>query len=301
MNVDTSTGVLSDVESFAATIRKHQQDALIVVDGVCALAGEECRMKAWDLDVVLTGSQKCIGVPAGLSLTVIRPRALRAFESCTSTMKYYVDWKNWLPIMKNYEARQPSYFATPSVNHLFALNKAFDTLLDNGGMESRFREHRLVADAVKDAVKALGCTLVTSEGCGAHTLTCVRYPAGVGAADFLPKVVKRGVSLAGGLHKKIKTEYFRIGHMGPSTRRVEHIAKTINAIEGALVECGHTVANKGKAQEIISKLKGQIKSQCTSMGSLCVKCPVPLKCQVWTIGTIVAAFVVGVVVARVKK
>lgn len=301
-HVDTSTGVLAHVKDFAATIRKHQPHALVVVDGVCATGGEETRMKQWDLDVVLTGSQKCIAVPAGLGLLVIRPRALQAFEQCTSTTKYYVDWRNWLPIMKNYEARQPSYFATPSVNHLFALNKGLDILLDNGGMEQRFVEHRLVADAIKKAMTALGCKFVPDSHSGAHTLTCVRYPAGVGAADFLPKVVKRGVSLAGGLHKKIKTEYFRIGHMGPSTRRLDHIIKTVQAIEDAFIECGHKVPEKGKAVKIIKELKSKIPVKPSCSYTMAYHgCPVPPKCQLWAIGTVVSAFAAGFLLAQLKK
>ncbi|DBA04089.1 TPA: hypothetical protein N0F65_009436 [Lagenidium giganteum] len=301
-HVDTSSGVLAHVKDFATTIRRHQPDAIIVVDGVCALGGEECRMKQWDLDVVLTGSQKCIAVPAGLSLMVVRPRALQAFENNTSTTKYYVDWRNWLPIMKSYEARTPSYFATPSVNHLFALNKAFDILLDDGGMEKRFLEHRLIGQAVKDAVKALGCSLVTDADSGANTLTCVRFPAGVTGPNFLPKVYQRGVSLAGGLHKKIKTEYFRIGHMGPSTRRLDHVIKTIQAIEDALIECGHTVPTKGKAVQIIKALKDKIPVKpCCSYTMAYHGCPVPPRCQVWTIGTLVAAFAAGFLLSQLKK
>lgn len=300
-HVDTSTGVLAHVKEFAAAVRQHQPDALVVVDGVCALGGEECRMKQWDLDVVLTGSQKCVGVPAGLSLLVIRPRALQAFDKCTSTAKYYVDWRNWLPIMKNYEARQPSYFATPAVNHLFALNTGLDILLENGGIEQRFQEHALVSNAVKEAMAALGCGLVTAEGSGAHTLTCVRYPAGVGATDFLPKVVKRGVSLAGGLHKKIKTEYFRIGHMGPSTRRLDHVLKTVQAIEAALIECGHAVPEKGKAAKIIKKLQASIPLKPCSYEMVYHGCPVPPKCQVWTIATLAAAFAAGFLLSAYKK
>jgi alanine-glyoxylate transaminase/serine-glyoxylate transaminase/serine-pyruvate transaminase len=301
-HVDTSTGVLAHVEEFASIIRQHQPEALIVVDGVCALGGEETRMKAWDLDVVLTGSQKCIGVPAGLSLMVIRPRALRAFENCTSNVKYYCDWRNWLPIMKSYEARQPSYFATPSVNHLFALNKGFDILLANGGMEKRFEEHRLVAKTLKKALSALGLTFVPTEDSQAHTLTCVRYPTGIGASDFLPKVFKKGVSLAGGLHKKIKTEYFRIGHMGPSTRRLDHLLKTIQAIEDALIECGYKVPQKGKASQIMKEIKNKIpiKPSC-SFTTVYHGCPVPPKCQAWTIGTLIAAFAFGFLAAKQSR
>lgn len=302
-HVDTSTGVRAHVEQFASTIRRLQPDAIVVVDGVCATGGEETRMKQWDLDVVLTGSQKCIAVPAGLSLMVIRPRALQQFEKCSNVTRYYVDWRNWLPIMKNYEARRPSYFATPAVNHLFALNEALSILLENGGMEQRFKEHQLIGDAVKDAMKTLGCGFVTAPDCGANTLTCVRYPAGVGAADFLPKVVKRGVSLAGGLHKDIKTEYFRIGHMGPSTRRLDHILKTVEAIEGALIECGHKVAQPGKAAK---DLKQKLQSAIPVRPACCYSsvyhgCPVPPKCQIYSIGTVVAAFAVGFLFALKSK
>uniref|UniRef100_M4BPY4 alanine--glyoxylate transaminase n=1 Tax=Hyaloperonospora arabidopsidis (strain Emoy2) TaxID=559515 RepID=M4BPY4_HYAAE len=302
-HVDTSTGVCAHVEEVAAAIRRIQPNAVIVLDGVCATGGEVTRMKQWDIDVVLTGSQKCIGVPAGLSLMVIRPRALQLFENNTSTVKYYVDWRNWLPIMKNYEARQPSYFATPSVNHLFALNEALDILLENGGMEQRFREHKFIGDAVKEAMTTLGCSLVTVDGCGASTLTCVRYPIGVGAADFLPKAVKRGVSLAGGLHKAIKTEYFRIGHMGPSTRRLDHILKTVDAIEGALIECGHKVAQPGKAgNDLKKKLKPFIPLRpVRDQSSVFHGCPVPPMCRVYSISAVVVAFTAGLLISQVKR
>ncbi|CAI5730001.1 unnamed protein product [Hyaloperonospora brassicae] len=302
-HVDTSTGVCAHVQEIAAAIRRLQPDAVIVLDGVCATGGEVTRMKQWDIDVVLTGSQKCIGVPAGLSLLVIRPRALQLFENNTSTVKYYVDWRNWLPIMKNYEARQPSYFATPSVNHLFALNEALDILLENGGMEQRFNEHKLIGDAVKEAMTTLGCSLVTADGCGANTLTCVRYPIGVGAADFLPKVVKRGVSLAGGLHKAIKTEYFRIGHMGPSTRRLDHILKTVDAIEGALLECGHKVAQPGKAaKDLRTKLAAVVPLRpVRDQPVVSHGCPVPPMCQVYSIGAVVVAFAAGLMISQLKR
>jgi alanine-glyoxylate transaminase/serine-glyoxylate transaminase/serine-pyruvate transaminase len=58
-------------------VRKIQPDALLIVDGVCASAGEECRATEWDIDYVMTGSQKCIGVPSGLSISMVRPRALK--------------------------------------------------------------------------------------------------------------------------------------------------------------------------------------------------------------------------------
>ncbi|OQR94412.1 hypothetical protein ACHHYP_01311 [Achlya hypogyna] len=305
-HVDTSTGVLSDAAGYAAAIRAAQPDALVVLDGVCSLGGEELRTKAWDIDVVLTGSQKCIGVPAGLALLMLRPRAL-AEHSRLGHAKgaYYADWAHWLPIMKNYEARRPSYFATPAVNHFYALQKGFEILLANGGMEKRFEEQRNMSNAIKGALVALGCTFVPAAGMAANTLTCVRYPKGVTGPDFLPKVTARGVSLAGGLHKDIKMEYFRIGHMGQSTRIMEHAIRTINAIEAALIECGHVVETKGKAAALIkSHLKSTLPMSKRGCWSPCCggrKCPVPLKCQLWSIGLVLAAFGAGVAVASRRK
>lgn len=302
-HVDTSTGVRAQVKEFAAAVRQHQPDALVIVDGVCALGGEECRMKQWDLDVVLTGSQKCVGVPAGLSLLMIRPRALQAFDQCASTTaattKYYVDWRNWLPVMKSYEARQPSYFATPAVNHLFALNTGLDILLANGGMDQRFHEHALVGNAVKAAMAALGCGFVPADGSSAHTLTCVRYPAGVTGAAFLPKVLARGVSLAGGLHKQIKTEYFRIGHMGPSSRRLDHVLKTVEAVEAALIECGHVVPEKGRAAQLIKALLPEI--PLTPAAGSFGWSVLPPTSPVWTVGALAAAFAAGFLLSSASK
>ncbi|CAK4708056.1 unnamed protein product [Aphanomyces euteiches] len=309
-HVDTSTGVLANVAEYTATIRAAQPNALVVVDSVCALGGEEMRMKAWDVDVVVTGSQKCIGVPAGLSLLVIRPRALKVHEQLSSTKpKYYCDWTNWLAIMKNYEARRPSYFATPAVNHIFALNKAFEILLANGGMENRFEEHRNLSAAIKDAIKTLGCGFVPAEGQAATTMTCVRFPKGISGPDLLPKVYARGVSLAGALHKDIKTEYFRIGHMGPSTRRLDHAIQTITAIEEALVECGYAVPSPGKAvQGLKTALQGKIPLVPTSASSLGFHskqgdcgCLFPLKCQFWTFGIVALSFAVGFLASTRRK
>ena len=108
-HVDTSTGVIADVKGLAALGRRY--DALVVVDGVCSVAGEELRMGDWGVDVALTASQKAIGVPPGLALLVAGPRAMTAFASARSPWRsFYADWTHWLPIMEAYEARKAGLF-----------------------------------------------------------------------------------------------------------------------------------------------------------------------------------------------
>ena len=85
---------------------------MVVVDGVCSVAGEELYSGDWGVDLVLTASQKAVGVPPGLALLVAGPRAIQAFrDRKTPVPNYYADWSNWLPVMQAYEARKTAYFA----------------------------------------------------------------------------------------------------------------------------------------------------------------------------------------------
>jgi alanine-glyoxylate transaminase/serine-glyoxylate transaminase/serine-pyruvate transaminase len=235
-HVDTSTAVITDVKALANLAQQH--GVLSIVDGVCSIAGEELRMSEWGVDVVLTASQKAISVPPGLALVVASPRALQAFKSRqTPVLSYYSDWANWLPIMKAYEERKPSYFGTPAVNLVNALNVSLDQILKEG-LEARFKRHHALGAAVQTALKALELDQVpVKQEFAAHTLSAPRYPKGVTQVDLLPKVLKAGAILAGGLHPAIRAEYFRIGHMGPTN--IGDVLATIGAIETALQQFGY--------------------------------------------------------------
>jgi len=235
-HVDTSTGVRIDAERFGALGREH--DVLTVLDGVCSVAGEEIRQDGWGLDVVLTASQKAIGVPPGLALVVAGPRAIDAFRARRSpTANYYADWEKWLPIMRAYEERRPSYFGTPAVNLVAALDVSLGQILTEG-IDRRFERHRRLGLACRAAIRALGLTQVpTSDDHAASTLTAPKYPEGVVGTDLLPRIREAGAILAGGLHPEIRSEYFRIGHMGATN--FGDLLATVGAIEAGLQACGH--------------------------------------------------------------
>ncbi|MBC7251398.1 MAG: alanine--glyoxylate aminotransferase family protein [Anaerolineae bacterium] len=234
-HVDTSTAVKADVKGLAAVGRRY--GALVVVDGVCAVAGEEMRQEEWGIDLALTASQKAICVPPGLALVVAGPRAMEAFRKRqTPVGNYYADWNNWLPIMEAYEARQPSYFGTPPVNLIWALNVSLGQILDEG-MEARFARHRRLSRAFKAAVAALGLKqLPLSADKEATTLTAIYYPAGVDRT-VLGYIKEAGVIVAGGLHPAIKAQYFRVGHMGVVS--AADILTTVGAIEQGLARAGY--------------------------------------------------------------
>ena len=234
-HVDTSTAVGTDVKGLAALGREH--GVLVVVDGVCSVAGEEMRQEEWGIDLALTASQKAIGVPPGLALLVAGPRAMDAFrQRKTPVSNYYADWSRWLPIMESVEARRPLYFGTPPVNHIWALNVSLGQILEEG-MEARFARHHKLSEAFKAAIAALGMKQVPVRSeVTATTLTAPYYPEGVDAT-LLGQINKAGVIVAGGLLPPIKTQYFRVGHMGAVT--AADILTTVGAIERGLVAVGH--------------------------------------------------------------
>ncbi|WP_299626165.1 alanine--glyoxylate aminotransferase family protein [uncultured Tenacibaculum sp.] len=230
-HVDTSTGVLTDPKAIATLAQQY--NTLSIVDGVCATAGEETQQEAWGIDVVLTGSQKAIGVPPGLALLVASEKAMNVWKNRTTPVQnYYGSFTNWLPIMQAYEERRPSYFGTPPVNLIRALEVSLD-LINTEGIENRVATHITYAKAFRKAVQAIGLQLVPkTNDIAANTMTAIYYPEEIDGNLFRKDISEYGVILAGGLHAEIKTKYFRIGHMGAITK--SDIVATLSAIESAL-------------------------------------------------------------------
>lgn len=249
-HVDTSTAVLNDAKALGELGKSY--DVLTVLDGVCSVAGEEIRQEDWGIDVALTASQKAIGVPPGLALFVVSPKAMGAFKNRkTPVGNYYGDWANWLPIMQAYENRGPSYFGTPAVNLVIALEKSLELILKEG-LEQRFRRHRLTGLAFRQAMKALGLKMIPfSESTSANTLSAPYFPEGVKGPDLLKHISAADIIVAGGLLPDIKGQYFRVGHMGAVNRN--DLLATADAIESALIKCNVPIET-GKALQAIHQV-----------------------------------------------
>lgn len=240
--VDTSTGVATNPKAIAALANKH--GALSCFDGVCATAAERFEMEAWGADVFLTGSQKAIGLPAGIALWVCSPRAMAAREALSAAPPLTMDWLQWAPIMNAYIERRASYFSTPPTTLVWALAVGLKEILDRGAdaaeaMEIRFAAHERAANAMRAAWASLGLTLLpTSTDHTAVTLSAIWYPEGVDAS-MLPKVKAAGAIIAGGLHPECKTKYFRVGHMGEVVYRPDDLLRTVRAVATGLAQSGH--------------------------------------------------------------
>ncbi|KAI8924442.1 pyridoxal phosphate-dependent transferase [Entophlyctis helioformis] len=236
-HVDTSTGVLNDIRAIAKLVHEISPDTLIALDGVCSVGAEDIKMEEWGVDVVMTASQKAIGVPPGLAIMVVSQKALTAFKNRKALpTTYFGSFAKWLPIMQKYEARQPSYFATPPVQLILALETSLKQLVSRD-LDVRFRQHVEASDKIKDVIARHGLQLVpVSRDIAAHSLSAVYYPEGVAPADFLKSFGESGVVIAGGLHPLHNTKYFRIGHMNVSATETQngHLDKVIAALEHAL-------------------------------------------------------------------
>ncbi|HLS89894.1 MAG TPA: alanine--glyoxylate aminotransferase family protein [Limnochordia bacterium] len=238
---ESSTAVLNDIEALAKVARAH--GALIVVDAVSSLGGTPLPMDAWGIDVVVTGSQKCLMLPPGLSFVGVGPRAWeKAAES--KGHRYYFDWKQYRRAAKNAESPY-----TSAVSLMFALDESL-AMLEEEGAEARFDRHRLMRDMVRAGLKELGFTLFVEERWASPTLTAA-YGGGVDP-DELRKVVRKktGVTFAGG-QGELKGRIFRIGHMGAATPL--DMVTTLAAIEIGLAELGADVTfgkGVGRALEV---------------------------------------------------
>lgn len=243
-HVDTSTGVMSNLEKLVPVIKKS--GALFILDGVCAAAATQEDMQKeyghpdYKVDVVLTGSQKAIGVPPGLAIVAFGPKALQAREAMEDITAYYVDILRWIPIMHD----PGKYYATPPVNMIYAFEKGMEIVMAEG-LEARYKRHAALGRAVRAGLAEYGMTPLASEEVAAPTLSCILYPEGINDAEFRSKLAGKGMVIAGSL-ASLAGKAFRIGHMGNVTE--DMFAKAMELVGETLNEMG-VEADASKAVE----------------------------------------------------
>lgn len=231
-HVDTSTGVMADIEGIGKIANKYP-DTLYIVDGVCATAGIEESVDRMNIDILLTGSQKAFGVAPGLALLWASEKALKKRESLGQISDYYCDFDKWLPIMED-----PSkYFATPSINLVWALKESID-IIKREGLQARYDRHKKYAAATQHALEALGFKVLAEPACRAYTLSNVLYPCDTDDAKFRSVLAEEGVQVAGGL-ASYAGKMFRLGHMGNID--LHDLVSVIAAIERTMKRCGFEV------------------------------------------------------------
>ena len=205
---ETSTGVTSDIAAVRRAIDDAGHPALLMVDSISGLASAEFKHDAWGVDVTVSGSQKGLMLPPGISFNALSPKALAAARTATLPKAFWA----WDEIV---EMNQGGYWPyTPNTNLLYGLHEALEIILGQG-LDVIFARHQRWAAGVRAAVQAWGLPIQCADpAVYSPVLTGVITPEGVDA-DALRKLIhtRFDLSLGTGLGK-VKGRMFRIGHLG---------------------------------------------------------------------------------------
>lgn len=237
---ETSTGVVNDVEAVAKIIRERE-DVVLVVDAVSSLGACELKTDDWGVDVVVSGSQKALMAPPGLSCVSVSKKAWRFIDK-SNLPKFYFDYRTY---KRRLEGENPQNPYTPAICTVAALSESLK-MIKKEGIENVWRRHKVVAKATREGVKAMNLNLFSPDRENSVVVTAVNVPERVKASEII-KIMREehGVWIAGG-QGELKGKIFRIGHCGyysPSD-----IVMVISALERSLSKLGYPF-ERGKGVE----------------------------------------------------
>lgn len=202
---ETSTGAYNDIEKISAARGDHP--AIMIVDGVSSLAALDLKMDAWNLDVVLSGSQKAFMVPPGLGLMAFSERAYEVYQKNTNAHYYWDIGKS----LKFQEKGETPF--TPPVTIYFGLQEALK-MMQEEGLENVVARHAKYRKLIRSATEALGMENVAPEACASPVVTAVRVPQGHTPAEIRTRMREDFNMVVSGGQGKLADSTFRIGHLG---------------------------------------------------------------------------------------
>ena len=240
---ETSTGTTYPAAEVGRIARSV--DALYLLDTVSSIAGIDVRTDEWDVDLNMTGSQKCLAAPLGMSLVAVSPRAFAVMErrkrAASSLVYDLLRWKElWIPVSRGGKVpdgaprRQPVSIPT----HLTSAMRVAARLILDEGLPHRFRRHAVAGAAVRRGVAAMGLEMFPDASLLSNTVSCVKTPKHVDPAAVVTRMRDQyGVLIGTGLDK-MRTSTLRIGTMA-MTASPHYVLPTLSALELALRDLGH--------------------------------------------------------------
>ena len=223
VHAETSTGVRSDIEPLGSL----KGDALLLVDCVTSLGGIPVEVDAWGVDIAYSGTQKCLGVPPGLSPLTMSDRARDRFVE--KSQSWYLDLKMISQYVSAGGGR--TYHHTAPISMIFALHAGLGAVLDEG-LDATQSRHAECGALVQDGLEKLGFRLFAEEGYRLPELTTAWVPEGVDEAAVRRRLLERyGIEIGGGLGA-YAGKVWRIGCMGHTAR-----PRNVTLLLGALEEC----------------------------------------------------------------
>jgi len=240
---ETSTGVFNDIKSIRELTANHP--ALFIVDAVSSLAALELKMDEWNLDVVVSGSQKAFMIPPGLSFLAFSDRALTVHQHSTNC-RFYWDITQGL----KYLEKGQTHF-TPPISLYYGLREAVN-MMQEEGLEKIVLRHRQYRDMVRSSVKAMGLKLVAADESASTAVTSVYVPESIGANRLRQYLYEQmNIIIAGG-QQQMDDVIIRIGHLG-YVRNLDLLA-VLAALEMGLLKMGYELemgVGVKKAQEYL--------------------------------------------------
>lgn len=200
---ETSTGNITNVKAIGEVVSKT--NAVLVVDAVSSLGAEELRPDDWGIDIVVTGSQKALMLPPGLSFASVSEKAKKRILE-TKNSRYYLDFGKYL---KGLDKKEPPY--TPAVSLMVSLQVALD-MIKAEGIENIWARHQKLAKSIRAGVDALGLKLYSKSP--SNVVIAIKVPEGIDGGK-IPKIFRddMGVTIAGG-QGDLKGKIFRIATLG---------------------------------------------------------------------------------------
>jgi len=230
---ETSTGVtVRELPEISKVVKEY--GALLIADAISILGGDDLPVDKWNVDVCITGSQKCLACPPGLAIVSVSEEAWEAVEK-NPCRPYYFDL---MEIRRFYEEKVETPF-TPAVPLFFALDEALQIIREEG-LEKRFKRHATCAAAFYRAFEALGLSIYPKEEKNfSNTVLAANLPEGVEDGALRGTMKERyGILIAGGMGK-LKGYIFRVGCMGIISE--SETLTTISALENTLKDLNYPV------------------------------------------------------------
>ncbi len=221
---ETSSGIMNPVEEIAKVMKKHPE-VIFCVDAVSSLGGAKIEVDKWGIDICITSSQKCLGLPPGLSQCSISEKALEAARK----VKFRGTYFDLLQIYNYIQKKDYQYPSTPSLSHMFALDYQLDKILEEG-LDNRFARHTQMADYVRAWAKDK-FALLAQEEFASNTVTCVKNTREIGVGDLNKALGEKGYMISNG-YGKLKEKTFRIAHMADAT--LDEIRELLSLIDEIL-------------------------------------------------------------------
>lgn len=244
---ETSAGVFHPIEQLAKLIRTKCPQTLFAVDGITAVGVHPLPMDAWDIDILVTGSQKALSVPPGMAFVAASERAWARHEHANHP-RYYLDLGREL---KKQKGGQTAF--TPAITVALALQVVLQ-MMRQEGHASIYARHELHSRACRAAVEALGLTCLTDSPTFATTAALV--PEGIVAPDVVQRARDvYGVTMAGG-QEHLKPRLIRVGHLGFIEQH--DVLAGLAALEKALNDCGHQTTPGAGVQAAQSVYLGSV-------------------------------------------